>query len=90
MSMKLIELSKEMVLGKISAEEFETMFFKQWREESNSGALGKDNKSVSLCLYDIFDLAERFTSDPDKNDIDIDETTLVEETRKVLDKFNFI
>ncbi|EIX9908609.1 colicin immunity protein, partial [Salmonella enterica] len=41
MSIKLIDLTKKLVLSQISASDFEIQFFSLWREESNSGLLSK-------------------------------------------------
>ncbi|HGB3979582.1 TPA: colicin immunity domain-containing protein, partial [Salmonella enterica subsp. diarizonae serovar 50:k:z35] len=81
---------KKMVLSQISANDFEIEFFKLWREEAKSGLLANDNKEIGECLYAIFDLAERYTSDPDRSDIEIDEETLKKGAKLELEKFKFI
>ncbi|EJJ4103917.1 colicin immunity protein [Salmonella enterica] len=90
MSIKLIDLTKKLVLSQISASDFEIQFFSLWREESNSGLLSKDSKEISECLYVIFDLAERFTPDTERSEIEIDEITLKKEAKLALEKFKFI
>ncbi|BEM25928.1 Microcin-D immunity protein [Serratia marcescens] len=90
MSIKLIDLTKDLVSSKVSPEDFESRFFKLWRDEGNSGVLAKDSKEISGCLYEIFDLAERYTSDPDRSSIEIDEKTLKKEAEVTLRKFKFI
>ncbi|MBT9425834.1 colicin immunity protein [Enterobacter oligotrophicus] len=90
MSVKLIDLTKDLVLSKVSPDDFESQFFKLWRDEGNSGTLAKDSKEVSECLYEIFDLAERYTSDPERSSIEIDENTLKKEAEVALKKFKFL
>ncbi|WP_425273617.1 colicin immunity domain-containing protein [Rahnella contaminans] len=50
----------------------------------------KDSKEISECLYEIFDLAERYTSDPDRTSIEIDENTLKKEAKVTLEKFKLL
>jgi len=90
MSVKLIELTKDLVLSQISADEFETRFFDLWRREGDTGLLAKDSKEVGECLYIVFDLAERYTSDIDRADYELDGESLKKEAKAALEKFNFI
>lgn len=88
--MKLIELTKDLVLSQISIHEFEARFFELWRSEGDAGLLAKDSKEVGECLYVIFDLAERYTSDIDRAEYELDGESLKKEAKAALEKFNFI
>lgn len=90
MSIKLIDLTIKLVSSKISVDDFEFQFFKLWSEESRSGDLAKDSKVIGGCLHEIFDLAERFTSDTDRMTIELDKNTLEKEAKTTLEKFKFL
>lgn len=90
MSMALIDLTKKLVLSQISAEEFEVQFFRLWKIEGAAGLLAKDSKEISECLYVVFDLAERYTSHPDRKAYELDSESLKKEAKLALGNFKFL
>ncbi len=90
MSLELINLAKLAVKSEISANEFETNFFDLWRVEGESGDLARDTKNVADCLYVVFDLAERYTSQPERESYELDEVALRAELEKTLHAHGFL
>ncbi|QXI37031.1 colicin immunity domain-containing protein [Pseudomonas xantholysinigenes] len=90
MSIDLINLAKSAAKKEITADDFETKFFEGWRLEGESGVLAKDSKNIADCLYVIFDLAERYTSHPDRESYELDERALRAELEKALKNHGFL
>lgn len=88
MSMELINLAKSLVSSKITADDFESDFFKLWREEGASGKLLNDNKDIGECASELFILADCYTSDPDRLESELDEDGLKREVKSTLEKYN--
>lgn len=90
MSVKLIELAKELVNLRMSADDFETQFLSVWRDEGNAGILAEDSKDVGECAAELFILADCYTAAPDRRESELDEQGLRKEVKATLEKFNFL
>jgi hypothetical protein len=90
MSLKLIELAKRLVSSQLTADDFESQFFKLWREEGKAGLLAKDSKDVGECASEIFILADCYTSNPDRRESELDSDGLKREVKETLEKFHLI
>ena len=90
MSEKLINLAKKLVSSQLTADDFESQFFKLWREEGKSGQLAKDSKNVGECASEIFILADCYTAVPDRRESELDSDGLKKEVKATLEKFNLL
>ncbi|HAT3915695.1 TPA: colicin immunity protein [Klebsiella oxytoca] len=90
MSMKLIEIAKNLLESKISADEYESQYLKLWRKERDDGTLSKDNDNIGFCAAELFSLADCYTSYPDRDESDLDADSLVKEVKSTLEKYHFI
>ncbi|EJG5923171.1 colicin immunity protein [Salmonella enterica] len=90
MSEKLIELARELVSKELSADGFETQFFKLWRSEGQQGQLAKDSENVGACAAELFILADCYTSEPERRYSELDEEGLRKEVRSTLEKYNLL
>ncbi|QXH58678.1 colicin immunity domain-containing protein [Pseudomonas maumuensis] len=84
MSMVLIDLAKSFIRSEITADTFEAQFFEIWYQEGTSGLLAQDSQEIKDCLNELFDFAERYTSDADKKDYELDQEALSSEIKKTL------
>lgn len=87
MSIVLIELAKKLVSSQMTADDFESKFFKTWREEGISGQLAEDNKDIGECASELFILADCYTSDPVRRESELDSEGLKKEVKITLEKF---
>ncbi|HBM2906910.1 colicin immunity domain-containing protein [Klebsiella michiganensis] len=90
MSMKLIEIAKNLLESKISADEYESQYLMLWRKERDDGTLTKDNDNIGFCAAELFSLADCYTSCPDRDESDLDADALVKEVKSTLEKYNLI
>lgn len=88
MSLLLIDLARKFATSGIPAESFEVEFFRLWRSEGQSGALISPSADINECLYIVFDLAERYTSDAERTAFELDQHALRKEVNAALEKFN--
>ncbi|MEN4240787.1 colicin immunity domain-containing protein [Serratia marcescens] len=85
--MRLVELGKEFVENKISAEGFSESIVKERRKLY--GYEEKD-KQVDKCSGELFILADCYNSASDRAESELDEVELKKEVITVLKKFDFI
>ncbi|RJF55353.1 colicin immunity protein [Serratia inhibens] len=90
MSLKLIDLAQRLISSQLTADDFESQFFKLWREEGKAGLLAKDSKDVGECASEIFILADCYTSNPDRRESELDADGLKKEVKATLEKFNLL
>ncbi|GAA3893333.1 MULTISPECIES: colicin immunity domain-containing protein [Gibbsiella] len=90
MSIKLIDIAKDLLKSKISADEYESQYLNLWREERDDGTLSKDSETIGLCAAELFSLADCYTSYPDRDESDLDADDLVKEVKSTLEKYHLL
>ncbi|MFC3946369.1 colicin immunity domain-containing protein [Serratia entomophila] len=90
MSMKLIEIARDLVSSKLTADDFELQFFTIWREESDSGQLAKDSQHVGECASELFILADCYTSQSNRRESELDADGLKKEVKDTLERFHLL
>lgn len=90
MSIKLIEIAKDLLNSKLSADQYESQYLELWRKERDNGTLGKDNDTIGYCAAELFSLADCYTSSLDRDESDLDADGLRKEVKATLEKYKFI
>ncbi|ASQ17397.1 colicin immunity domain-containing protein [Enterobacter cloacae] len=90
MSFKLIDIARDLLTSKISADEYESQYLALWRKERDDGTLSKDNENIGYCAAELFSLADCYTSYPDRDESDLDADELVREVKATLEKYNLL
>ena len=84
---KLIELGRQFLEKKISAEKFaEDIVF----ERRKLYGVHETDKAVDKCGGELFIIADCYNPDMNREDYELDETTLRIEVKALLEKFNLL
>lgn len=85
--MKLIELGKEFLDKKISADKFAEDIVVERRKLYG---VEEPNKDVSQCGGELFIIADCYNPDPDRDSYELDESGLRKEVKATLEKFKLL
>ncbi|WP_172911774.1 colicin immunity domain-containing protein [Escherichia coli] len=85
--MKIIELGKEFLDKKISADKFAEDIVVERRKLYG---VEEPNKDVSQCGGELFIIADCYNPEPDRDSYELDESGLRKEVKATLEKFKLL
>ncbi|WP_434668898.1 colicin immunity domain-containing protein [Klebsiella sp. B345] len=85
--LKLIELGRDFLNKKISADEFVLSIVIARRESYGSEEINKD---INHCGGELFTIADCYNPESDRENYELDEQGLRKEVKAILEKFNLL
>ncbi|WP_275554925.1 colicin immunity domain-containing protein [Mixta sp. Marseille-Q2659] len=84
MSQALLQLAKDFIAGKMTADEFADPYQEKWKAERDSGLSGKDPAELNEKLSTLFCLADQYNPEQDCHYSEFDANELKKRVSELL------